>query len=276
MAQTKPTPSAASVIQPANRWRSLLPVAAIVICTAVAHIVFYKVFGNPANFEGGDAAHGHPLNSMGIVFKGGFVIPIGMTLALTMFVFVIERAITLIKATGKGNIDVFVKGLRNQLRKGDVEGAIKACDNNKGSIATVVKAGLRKYQEMEHEGGDKEHRKEAIKTEIEEATALEMPMLERNMIVIASTASLGTLVGLIGTVLGMIRAFSALGAGGAPNAAELSVGISEALVNTALGITTSAVSIFFYNFFNTKIENMVHSMDEAGYSIIETFDMNVE
>jgi len=102
---------------------------------------------------------------------------------------------------------------------------------------------------------------------------LELPMLERNLPIIATTASLGTLVGLIGTVLGMIRAFSALGEGGAPNAAELSVGISEALINTALGITTSALSILAYNFFTTKIDGMTYAMDEAGYSIVQTFDV---
>ena len=98
-------------------------------------------------------------------------------------------------------------------------------------------------------------------------------MLERNLSILATVASLGTLVGLIGTVIGMIKAFNALGAGGAPNAAELSVGISEALVNTAIGITTSAFSILSYNFFTTKIDGMTYSMDEAGYSIVQTFDV---
>ena len=101
---------------------------------------------------------------------------------------------------------------------------------------------------------------------------LELPTLERNLPIIATVASLGTLVGLMGTVLGMIRSFSALGAGGAPNSAELSVGISEALINTFLGIGTSALAILLYSFFTTRIDKMTYGMDEAGYSIVQHFD----
>ena len=215
-----------------------------------------------------------PANNYGLVFKGGFVIPVSMTLALVLFVFTIERGITITRASGKGNIDVFVKKVRNLLSKGNVDGAAQLCDNQRGSIGNVIKAGLRKYKEMEVASGmEKDQKKVAIQSEIEEATMLELPMLERNLPIIATTASLGTLVGLIGTVLGMIRAFSALGEGGAPNAAELSVGISEALINTALGITISAFSILAYNFFTTKIDGMTYAMDEAGYSIVQTFDI---
>ncbi|MEZ4826905.1 MAG: MotA/TolQ/ExbB proton channel family protein [Bacteroidia bacterium] len=215
-----------------------------------------------------------PANTYGLIYKGGWVIPIGMTLALVLFTFTIERGITISRASGKGNVDVFVKKVRNLLAKGNVDGAAQLCDKQRGSVGNVIKAGLRKYKEMEVAADlEKEQKKTAIQSEIEEATMLELPMLERNLPIIATTASLGTLVGLIGTVLGMIRAFSALGEGGAPNAAELSVGISEALINTALGISTSALSILAYNFFTTKIDGMTYAMDEAGYSIVQTFDV---
>src|SRR5690606_11792178 len=107
--------------------------------------------------------------------------------------------------------------------------------------------------------------------EIEEATALEMPMLEKNMTVIATLVSLGTLVGLLGTVTGMIKAFAALGTGGAPNSAQLANGISEALVNTATGIATSALAVIMYNVFTSKIDKLTYSIDEAGFSIVQTY-----
>lgn len=281
-------------IKPANPFRAVFPVIAIAACAAIAYIIFYLGCGNPVNFENGPAAKeaydawvaggqqgeepphptkGHPVNTWGLIFKGGFVIPIGFTLALTLFTFVIERAITISRASGRGNTDVFVKSVRNKLAQGDVNGAAQLCDKQHGSVGNVIKAGLRKYAEMAQAHDlEKDVRKSAIQAELEEATMLELPMLERNLPIIATTASLGTLVGLIGTVLGMIRAFSALGEGGAPNAAELSVGISEALINTALGITTSALSILFYNFFTTRIDGMTYAMDEAGYSVVQTFD----
>lgn len=306
MAETKkPTNASGSQIKPANPLKSWFPYIVIVAIFILCEFLFYSSSGisNPANFEGGEEAYsawnaalesgqnpeeeglahwtdGHPIeepasrNFLGLLRKGGFVIPIGLALHVILWVFFFERLITLISAGGRGNTDVFVKKIRRMLSTGDVSGAMRECDKQKGSVGNVIKAGLRKYEEMvANDSLDKDAKKMAIQGEIEEATMLELPMLERNLSIISTLAALGTLVGLIGTVLGMIRAFSALGAGGAPNAAELSVGISEALVNTALGITTSAVSIVMYNFFTTRIDGMTYAMDEAGYSIVQTFDV---
>ncbi|MEM7658857.1 MAG: MotA/TolQ/ExbB proton channel family protein [Bacteroidota bacterium] len=218
---------------------------------------------------------GHPHSTPGLIYKGGWVIPIGITVTIVILIFLIERAITVFRASGRGNTDVFVKRVRMLLAQGSIDEAAELCDKQRGSVGNVIKAGLRKYKEMERATElEKETRKTAIQAELEEATMLELPMLERNLPIFATTASLGVLVGLFGTVLGMIRAFSALGAGGAPNAAELSVGISEALINTALGIGNSMISVLFYNFFTTKIDSMTYAMDEAGYSIVQTFDVN--
>lgn len=85
---------------------------------------------------------------------------------------------------------------------------------------------------------------------------------------------LATLLGLLGTVIGMIRAFGALAQAGAPDATALSTGISEALINTALGIGTSAIAIIFYNFFTSKIDSLTYGIDEAGYSIVQNFATN--
>lgn len=91
------------------------------------------------------------------------------------------------------------------------------------------------------------------------------------MVVISTMASIGTLAGLIGTVVGMIRAFAALSAAGAPDTSALATGISEALVNTLVGILTSAFAIIFYNYFSNRIDQITYSMDEAGFSIIQEF-----
>lgn len=280
MADVKATNPAGTQIQAANPLKSMFPVIAIVACFVLAFCIYKFVFGSPGNFEGGnpdghpiDAAQGTAKHYFGLVYKGGPVVPVCLTLLLTMIVFSVERMITLMQAGGKGNVDVFMLKLRNLLQKEDISGAIAECDKQKGSLGNVVKSTLRKYNEMvSNTTLDKETKKEAIQGEHEEATMLELPGLERNLPIIATVASLGTLVGLIGTVLGMIRSFSALGAGGAPNAAELSVGISEALINTALGIFTSAFSILMYNYFTTSIDGMTYRIDEVGYSIVQTFD----
>jgi biopolymer transport protein ExbB len=83
--------------------------------------------------------------------------------------------------------------------------------------------------------------------------------------------SVATLVALLGTVLGMIKAFSALATAGAPDPVALANGISEALINTALGIGTAALAIIFYNFFTTKIDALTYAIDECSFSIANTF-----
>lgn len=282
-------------IKPASPFKSIFPLVAIIVCAVIAHLVFYQGFGAPENFEegpqrfqeyqewveGGESGEepehwteGEPANTFGLIFKGGFVIPIGITVLLVQLVFLVERGITVSRASGRGNTDVFVKKIRLLLAKGNIDEAANLCDKQRGSVGNVIKAGLRKYKEVELIADmEKEQKKTAIQAELEEATMLELPMLERNLPILATSASLGVLIGLFGTVLGMIRAFSALGAGGAPNAAELSVGISEALINTALGIGNSGVAIILYNFFTTQIDKMTYAMDEAGYSIVQTFDV---
>jgi biopolymer transport protein ExbB len=249
--------------------------AAIVIPLAllVSVLIYMFVLGNPANFEGGDpAAHPLPGNYLGIVYKGGWVVPVLMALNLMVFIFAIERALTISKAKGKKSVAGFVRTISAKLSQRDVNGAIAACDAQRGSVANVVKSGLLKYKEMQNEPELlKAEKVAAIQKEIEESTSLELPMLEKNLVIISTIASISTLVGLIGTVLGMIKAFAALAQGGAPDAVGLANGISEALINTALGITGSTIAIIAYNYFTSKIDELTYGIDEAGFSIISTF-----
>ena len=118
---------------------------------------------------------------------------------------------------------------------------------------------------------DKERKILAIQKELEEATTLELPMLSKNLVIISTIASIATLMGLLGTVRGMIVAFAALAQAGSPDAVALANGISEALINTALGIGTSAVAIIMYNYFTSAIDSLTYGIDEAGFSIIQNF-----
>ena len=147
------------------------------------------------------------------------------------------------------------------------------CDKQRGSVANVVGATLRKYDEMEKNTElTKEQKVIAIQKELEEATALELPMMQQNLPIIATITTLGTLMGLLGTVVGMIRSFAALGAGGGTDSVALSTGISEALINTAFGILTGALAVISYNYFTNKIDKLTFSLDEVGFSIVETFN----
>ena len=243
---------------------------------AVAWVVYLCILGDPSNFEGGDLTKNPlPGNYMGIMYKGGVIVPELMALFIIVFAFSIERLITLVAASGKQSIDSFMSTIRHLLSTAEIDTASAECDKQQGALANVIKSALKKYSEMEKEEGmDKEQKVLAIQKEVEEATALELPMLEKNLVFLSTISTVATLIALLGTVLGMIKAFAALSAGGAPDSQALATGISEALVNTALGIGTSAVAIIMYNVFTTKIDKVTYSIDEAGFSIVQTFAAN--
>lgn len=256
-----------------SSFSSLFPYIAIPVALVVGIILYIFVLGASSNFEGGDPLKGHPLNVLGTIHKGGFIVPILIAVLLIVLIFFVERLLSLSKAAGSGNTERFVRNVRSLLSNNQIDAAIAECDKQKGSVAAVVKAGLLKYKAVENDGSmDHEAKVTAIKQELEEATSLELPMLSKNNVILSTMASLGVLVGLLGTVRGMITSFEAMATAGAPDATALSLGISEALINTFLGITASALAIIFFNFFSTRIDNLTYAMDEAGFSVAQTFD----
>ena len=245
----------------------------IIGCLVIALCIYYFLLGNPANFVNNDP-NNHPLpgNFLGTIYKGGIVVPIIQTLLLTVIALSIERYFAIRSAFGKGNLVKFVSDIKVALSDGDMERAQELCEKQGGSVANVVTATLKKYQEVEKDRTlSKDQQVLAIQKELEEATALELPMMEQNLPIIATITTLGTLMGLLGTVLGMIRSFAALSSGGGTDSMALSQGISEALINTAFGILTGALAVIAYNYYTNKIDKLTYSLDEVGFSIVQTF-----
>ena len=215
----------------------------IICCFIIAICIYNFLLGNPANFMNNDP-NNHPLpgNFLGTIYKGGIVVPIIQTLLLTVIALSIERYFAIRSAFGKG------------------------------SLVKFVTSTLKKYAEVENdETLSKDQKVLAIQKELEEATALELPMMEQNLPIIGTITTLGTLMGLLGTVIGMIRSFAALSAGGGTDSMALSQGISEALINTAFGILTGALAVIAYNYYTNKIDKLTYSLDEVGFSIVQTF-----
>jgi biopolymer transport protein ExbB len=253
--------------------QNVFAASAILIAFVVSYLLFVNVMGSPVNFEGGNPK-GHALegNYLGIIYKGGFIVPVLMTCVLVLIIFVFERTITLSRAKGKGRLNSFVRQLQGLLSEDKIEEALEACDKQKGSLANVMKAGLARYRDLQKDKDlEKDQKILSIQKSFEEATALELPMLSKNMVMFSTLASISVLIGLIGTVLGMIRAFAALAQSGAPDALALSQGISEALVNTAFGITGSTLSILAFNYFSTTIDDYTFKIDESGFSLTQNF-----
>ena len=236
----------------------------IICCLVIAVCIFQFLLGNPSNFMNNDP-NNHPLNMLGTIYKGGIIVPIIQTLLLTVLALSIERYFALRSAFGKGSLSKFVANIKDALAAGDMKKAQEICDKQRGSVANVVTSTLRKYEEMEKNTAlPKEQKLLAIQKELEEATALEMPMMQQNLPIIATITTLGT-------VIGMIRSFAALSAGGGADSMALSQGISEALINTAFGILTGALAVISYNYYTNKIDKLTYGLDEVGFSIVQTF-----
>src|SRR3954468_9813032 len=111
---------------------------AIVICISIGIFIYKGILGAASNFEGGDADKGHPHNILGTMYKGGFIVPILIGFLLTVITFAIERFITIMKAAGTGNTDKFVSNIKSLISTHDFDGAVAACNKQKGSLANVV------------------------------------------------------------------------------------------------------------------------------------------
>jgi len=271
----------------AKKVGGLNPALIIPILIVIGIAIYLFVLGNPGNFKADPRLNGlssvafsdleskelHPDGFLGVIYMGGVIVPILISFMIIVIVFSIERALVLRRAAGKGNVDNFVLNVRRLLNQNKVDEAIEECDRQEGSVGNVVKEGLTTYKALSHDNTlNKEQKMVALNKSIEEATTLEMPMLEKNMMILSTLGTVATLVALLGTVIGMIKAFSALGSGGGtPDSAALSIGISEALVNTALGIGTSAIAIILYNYFTSKIDGLTFKIDEIAMSIQQSF-----
>ena len=271
-AAARPAGSQHGAGKPKNSNNFVTNLLVVLACILAGVLIYSFVLGASGNFN--DAMKEHPKNFMGTMHSGGFVVPILMATLLTLICFIIERALTVIKAKGN-NSGEFVRKVQYHLANKNVDAALAECDKQGGSVGNVMRSGLVKYREMINASDlGTDQKILSIQKEIEEATALELPMLEKNLVFLSTIASCATLLGLFGTVMGMIRSFSAMSQAGAPDATALASGISEALINTALGISTSFIAIIAYNFYTTIIDGITFGIDESGFTLTQSFAAN--
>ncbi len=278
MAETRPTATVkATSVQPKKSSNAISWIAPIV-CVIAGYLIWRFLMGDPTGFATKGEGwfwpeHKGPKDAFHRIYEGGIIVPLLIGMLLMVIVFSIERALTIKKALGNGSISDFIRKVQYHLANRNVDAALSECDKQRGSVGNVMKAGLRRYKEMINEGNlNTEQKVISIQKEVEEATALELPMLQKNLVFLSTITSVGTLVALLGTVIGMIKSFAALGeSGGGSDSSALAVGISEALYNTALGIGTSALALIMYNIFTTKIDSITYGIDESGFTLTQSF-----
>lgn len=241
----------------------------VLACLVTAYLVFYLLMGNAANFENGDLHK--PINALGMVFTGGPLVGLLMACILLAITYTIERLLSTKKAAGTNDMHEFGHNVVALVRKGDYAGAVKACDEQRGSLANVLRAAIERWKGVEGDGKLTNEQKLAdVQRVLDENMNIETPLLEKNLVMLSTVASIATMIGLLGTTVGMIRAFAALGGGGTVSAAQLSIGISEALYNTAGGLMAAIIAIVAYNYFTSRADDFTYTMDEVNLDLMES------
>jgi biopolymer transport protein ExbB len=258
--------------------KNFFNVIVIALSLLTAYLIFYIYMGNPNNFSDPETKHEpKPGNVPGMIFTGGPLVGLLMSFVLIAITFIFERSYSIGQARGKGNPAVFIKSVITKLTQGDLDGAIAECDKQRGSMANVLRSAIVRFQEIEHDPEFPGEKKVSeVQRAIDESMNLETPLLEKNLVILSTIASVAVLVGLLGTTLGMIRAFQALAISGTVSAIQLSIGISEALYNTAGGLVGAIIAIVAYNYFTTKVDNFVYMIDEAILNITQIFTVRIK
>ncbi len=204
------------------------------------------------------------------VQDGGPTVIALLMVSIMLITFIIERMMTLNKAKGRGSMIQFAVNVVERVRQRDIDGALSLCDDQRGSCANILRAGLERFRQVDREKDMHEERKVSeIQHAFDTASALEIPLLERNLIAMSTIASIATMLGLLGTTVGMIRAFHAMARQGAPDAIQLALGISEALINTAGGLFAAIVGIVAYNFFTNKVDSFSYEIEETTHNVVQ-------
>ncbi len=237
------------------------------------YVIWWLIMGDPANFKDGEMRKEPiPGNLLGTIHTGGPVVGVLIGLVIIAITFTFERWFSINKAKGKGNPSIFIKNIIDKLKNGDTEEALELCDKQRGSVANVMRAAITRFKEVEDDPDYTPEKKLAeTQRSIDEAMNLETPLLEKNLVVLSTIASVSVLFGLLGTTIGMIRAFRALAMTGTVSAIQLSIGISEALYNTASGLAGAIIAIISFNYFTTKVDDFVYMIDEAILNITQIF-----
>jgi biopolymer transport protein ExbB len=202
--------------------------------------------------------------------QGGPLVSILIGLLIVLFTYVIERFLTLRLARGKEPHATFIAKFRKAVLSKDFAGATKICEAQNGVTANILKSGIDSYVALTRDNTPKEKKFASLDKAIADATGRETPLLERNLIILTTIASIGTMVGLLGTTIGMIRAFQAMGNTGAVDATKLAIGISEALFNTAFGLMNAILGIVANNYYVNRVDQFNYEIDSSAFDMKET------
>jgi biopolymer transport protein ExbB len=218
----------------------------------------------PEEVQVAEEGFGARMRQSGLVelfLKGGmFMYPL-LAASIIGVAVIIERAVTLSRA--RTDVRKLMKRVLDALHSKGVDAAASECERTRGPIAAILHAGLKRA----------EMGTEAVERAIETAGMIETSFLERGLIWLATLATIAPLLGFLGTVSGMIRAFNAIAEAEQVNAKLVASGISEALITTAAGLLIAIPIQAFHNFFVSQIDRFIIEMEESTADLVDTLVM---
>jgi biopolymer transport protein ExbB len=195
-----------------------------------------------------------------LINKGGPMMYLIVLSSILAFGVVIERIYTLNRA--RIDADKFMDGIIGVLKRNKIIEAVEMCNSTPGPVAHIIKAGILKHDRSRPE----------IKEAVEEAAELEIPRLENHLPILATIAHITPLLGLLGTVTGMIRSFQVIQAKAASmvpvNPGDLAGGIWEALLATVAGLSVAIPTYVAYNYLTSQVDGFVYDMEKSAMDLV--------
>ena len=198
------------------------------------------------------------VNMIELLTKGGWImIPLFLMSIIAVYI-LIERYIT-IQAAAK-DPEKFMEGVKEAVSKGDVEAALALCETENTPVSRMVEKGLRRLGSP----------MSTIETAIENVAKVEIGSLEKNLSALATISGAGPMIGFLGTVIGMIKAFISIAqVEGQISPRLLASGIYEAMVTTAAGLIVGVIAYIAYNYLVALIQKVVHGIEHSALSFMD-------
>lgn len=196
--------------------------------------------------------------------QGGPVMYLILIVSIVGLAVFIERFFYLQKVKKNGKI--IMEKMREKLKGLRLDEAIAVCENYPGAASNIIKAGLEVASRS----------REEIEKAMEDAAKYEIPKLQKNLPVLATVVSISTLLGLLGTVIGMIISSTVLSTQGMSNPSRLIGGIAQALITTAYGLIVAIPSVVAYNYISSKIDNIISEIEISTIEIIKLLKKDME
>lgn len=176
----------------------------------------------------------------------------------------IERLFYLQKV--RKNAKTVMEKIREKLKGFRVDEAVAVCENHPGPASNIIRAGLENYNKSRDE----------IEKAMEDAAKYEIPKLQRYLPVLATVVSISTLLGLLGTVLGMIISSTVLSTQGMNNPSKLLGGIAQALITTAYGLLVAIPAVVGYNYIASKVDNIITEIEISTTELIKLLKKDID